>query len=211
MASKNSKGRRSGSAAPDDNRIEFSSGYVGIVEPISYATFQLLKQREVELFPEPELPMKQIEVAGGVKNVPATQQSAEGVRFMVEMTEIAQKRAEFRLDYFIDRFLTVEGAEDETGRQELLSKHETGLAMVADLRGEPIEDDEERWALFLRHIALRSSADYKKLKEKVESLTAPITDNEVLLMAELFRRLVAQQADHGVEASGDPEREKVEA
>lgn len=203
MSKRNSRGRRN-SAAPDDTneqKITFSSGYVGSVAPISYATFGLLKQREAVLFPEPELPLKEVEVAGGKKKIPVMQKSEEGLRFMLDTAEVARKRAEWRLDYFINHFLTIEGAEDEDAQQVILAKHEAELAMVAELRGEPVADD-ERWDVCLRHVIIRSSEDYLKLREAVEALTAPITDQEMLAMSQLFRRLVESRSDTEIETPG---------
>jgi len=182
--------------APNAIPLTFSSGHRGYLKPLSYQTFRRLREREEELFPEPEMPLKTLETDSGPVTTPAPQDTAEGLAYLVTLNTVAAQRAAYRLDFILDHFLTIEGAEDDAGKQALVEAHAADLAALADLEGQEITGDP--WPVVLRYCILLSSQDYAMLQENALALCAPVTEREVAERVKSFRNLLAGATPDGV-------------
>lgn len=183
--------------APNAIPLTFSSGHKGFLKPLSYQTFRRLREREAELFPEPPMPVQTVETDSGPVETPATQDTAEGLTYLVTLNTVAAQRAAYRLDFILDHFLVVEGAEDDAGKKTLVDAHTADLAALADLEGEEITGDP--WPLVLRHCILLSSQDYAMLQENALALCAPVTEREVAERVNSFRDFLAGALPNGVQ------------
>jgi len=180
--------------------LSLSSGYEVFLRPLPYQTFLRLRERERELFPEPEMPTETVETDSGPVETPAQANSSAGLSYLVALNDVARRRAAYRLDFIIDHFLVVKGAQTDAGRQAIIDAHKGDIQALEDLNGEPITDV---WGAVLRHCVLLSSQDYALLQEKALALCTPVTEQEVAQRVNSFRNLLAGPPADGVrESSG---------
>lgn len=184
--------------APRAIQLTFSSGYRGFLRPLPYQTFRMLRERENALFPEPPVPKRVIETDSGPVETPVAQDTAEGLSYLLTLNAVAAQRAAYRLDFIIEHFLTIEGAEDEAGRLAIIERHATDLAALADL-GEVI--DQDPWPVVLRHCILLSAQDYAMLQENALALCTPVTESEVAERVKSFRDILAGATAPGLRQS----------
>lgn len=182
--------------APNAIPLTFSSGHRAFLKPLPYQTFLKLRQRESELYPEPPIPQQVIETDSGEIKINASRDSVEGLDYLIRVNEVAGRRAEFRLDFIIDHFLVIEGAETEEGIAELVRQYDADLRALAVLSDDGIPEGEE-WAYVVRHFILQSAQDYEVLQEQATSLCTPVTGAEVAERVKMFRSFMAGQTANG--------------
>lgn len=182
--------------APNAIPLTFSSGYRAFLKPLPYQTFRLLREREEALFPEPPVPKETIETDSGPVEMPVPQSSTAGLNYLIALNEVARQRAAYRLDFILDHFLVIEGAEDDAGKQAIIDCHADDLRALEDLAGEVIPN---AWDTVLRHCILLSSQDYTMLQENALALCAPVTESEVAERVKSFRDFLARATAGGMQ------------
>jgi hypothetical protein len=207
MASKNTKEKRGRLVAvprhPDTVKLTFSSGFSVLLEPPSYATYKLIREREAALFPEPEIPVSIIETAGGDQAIPALASSQEGMRFMLEMEVVGRQRAAWRHEYLLRHHVTVLDGEGQEAEQDtLLQQYTRELARLEALRGESFADADEQWLAFVANVVLKSREDYQMLNNQAARYFDPVSDEEVAVAADSFRGAVQRATTDGGPAPG---------
>lgn len=188
------QGRRPNTAAPQtpgEIKLTFSSGYHGTLRPLPFSTVLLLKKREAELYPEPEQPTITTQTELGEKTVPASLNTEQGLQYLTALERIAVQRAEFRLDFIIGHFLTIDEAEEQ-GCNAVTQAHTKDIAAIKVL--DPSLSDSD-WDIALRHCVIRSADDYKMLQQNALILTTPISDQEIKAAAEPFRSDLQRNPD----------------
>jgi len=190
------QGRRPNTAAPQtpgEIKLTFSSGYHGTLRPLPFSTVLLLKKREAELYPEPEQPMLTTQTELGEKAIPASLNTEQGMQYLAALERVAVQRAEFRLDFIIGDFLTIDEAEDQ-GCNAVTQAFTKEIAAIRRLDPSLADSD---WEIALRHCVLRSADDYKILQQNALILTTPISDQEIKAAAEPFRGDLQRNPDPG--------------
>lgn len=165
---------------PDTIALSLSSGYSVLVEPMPYAIYQKLKERQQKRFPEPSLPMVEIALEDGSStSVVAGNDSPEAIQYMIDIAEVARQRTEFTLDFMLDHYLV--GLVDATEADVLADKHvKKNLEMMRLLDDDvPDDDDPELWGYVFRHCVLASRADYELVRNSILLLTSPVSQEEI--------------------------------
>lgn len=167
----------------------FDSGVRVRYGPFPHGAYWDIMARALEEYPDPEVPMKTVEVVDGTEEMEDWEN--EGYKAEKRIAELA--RAEMMVDATLE--WCIELVEDFEPAIERLKKK-----WVKDVPDDPI--DRKVW--FLRKFAIRTTDDWNIIAKCRRY--SQIEDEEVADRAEFFRGEVAGSEGAGADASGAAEK-----
>jgi len=179
-----------------------SAGYTVTYEPMPYVVYQGARLEAFRRFPDPPLPVEQVEGVGGqtIEFRPG-EETLEFIAYRNECALMDARRLAFQVKFLVNYYLTVEGLEDEEARGAFVAEHRHTLKALEAL-GQTFETPEEEWAGVFSTAIAPGPMDQMRLKMLMGALFLPIGETEVAEAAEPFPGDVGRDADPAGETSG---------